>query len=335
MVRYIIIITTIKQIFTDYSEWLMSSKKAQLMFTKHARHSNTSIICSTQVLSDGGRGNMKNLLKNADVLTIHDSPFITSDCARITRELFPNAPRNYLHDSLPHAHKYSPAGCFEPLMVRLGANWQFPELRVSSNALHANHWLTLNFHLPKKVGMEDVGSSAAFRLIPVTMADRLLQNELQQQQVVHTTTTLRPPTQIMIQHEAPVAATPWEQTITKVLTMIPKTYQKRSERLLRRLQGQIHLDHETSRILWNDGNHGSHIVDILVWMFATGAARDKIRLRKPYDADQFISLLASLDIPDTMVGAVTDNLVRARRHLKREQEALEDLKPSSSKKSKN
>ena len=71
---------------------MLKGKKAQAMFTKHARHSETSVICSTQVLTDGntaGNAALKNLLRNTDILTIHESPFISDECARITRAMFP------------------------------------------------------------------------------------------------------------------------------------------------------------------------------------------------------------------------------------------------------
>lgn len=141
--------------FTDFSEWLVSGgKAAQAMFTKNARHSSTTVICSTQVLTDGksaGGGALKNLLRNTDILTLHTSPFISADCAKITRELFPNSPRPYIYDSLLQAQIHSPAGIFEPLMIRLSSGWRLPQFRVSSNQFNAAELAMINFHMPSGI----------------------------------------------------------------------------------------------------------------------------------------------------------------------------------------
>lgn len=129
---------------------MLKGKKSIEMFTKHARHSATSVICSTQMLSDGnatGNAAIKNLLRNTDILTIHESPFIAEECARITKAMFRKQyPTEFLYEALGQAHKHSPAGIFEPLMLRLSGTWPYPEFRVCSNTFQAKYFDTLNFH---------------------------------------------------------------------------------------------------------------------------------------------------------------------------------------------
>ena len=58
--------------FDDFSTWLMKQQDSARLFLQAARHNNISLICSAQVLRDGKGSNIMSLLKNTDILTLHD-----------------------------------------------------------------------------------------------------------------------------------------------------------------------------------------------------------------------------------------------------------------------
>ena len=126
--------------------------------------------------------------------------------------------------------------------------------------------------------------------------------------------------EIVIQQEdASLPKNSYQQMTETLVDMMAKPYQKRAKALLKRLEGHLEIEDWSLRVIWSEGNTGSHLVDILSFIFATGVVRQKSKMRRPFDLDQFIYLLASVGIPDQLIGsAMQSQLARARRMLQRQ-----------------
>ena len=117
--------------------------------------------------------------------------------------------------------------------------------------------------------------------------------------------------------------TTWQEQVNEVLEMLPVPYQKRGRKVMTRLRDNLELsDDWQMRVKWAPNPEtgvvepGSHLMDLLQYLLMTGAARQKSTMTKPLDFESFITLLASVGVPDSVVGAeMAQRMKRARRLL--------------------
>lgn len=140
-----------KLIFVDdFGDYFMDLKKSQRQFMVHARHSNSTLLCSLQALNDGKGTSVNNLIANSDILFVHDSPFIGKALKQLNKNLFPTTPDNYLESALSQLHKNS-TNPYEPLVIRLNQKFAFEKGRVSNNVFRAKDWGDVVLFGPKSL----------------------------------------------------------------------------------------------------------------------------------------------------------------------------------------
>ena len=170
--------------------------------------------------------------------------------------------------------------------------------------------------------------TSTFRLMPVELVESKKSAPREDVELPEYVIPAAPPQQhhVMI-HKEPDAPdepkTPWQEQVNDVIDMLPVPYQKRARRLMKRLRGHIVLsDDEMLRVVWaphpvtGQVEQGSHLMDLLQYLLMTGAARQKSTMTKPVDFESFLTLMASVGIPNALVGAERAQRMRkARRSL--------------------
>lgn len=144
----------------DFCEWLTDSKESQIMFMKMARHSNLSVIITTQALNNGRGGSIGNLIKNADLLFLFQSAMMESDLRRLSRQIFSKADPEYLIAALDLAISSQP---YTSLCVRLHQTFPYDFFfRVSSGVLEAKTLTDIFIYIPRKRSKAHSVSSLVF-----------------------------------------------------------------------------------------------------------------------------------------------------------------------------
>lgn len=132
----------------DFCTWMMESKKSQSLFMTNARHSNLSVIITTQALNNGRGSSISNLLKNSDYLFMFRSPMMSPDVRRLSKQLFPSTDADFLPSALDLATELNP---YNPILIRLNSKFPYDEIfRVSSDVVEATILTDIFIYIPRK-----------------------------------------------------------------------------------------------------------------------------------------------------------------------------------------